>query len=48
MSDFKMSIILAVLGSIIFSLLFILLAFVLPTADENKNDMQTHYKTPSK
>ena len=34
MDNFKVNIILAILGSIIFSLVFILLAFVVPTTNE--------------
>lgn len=34
MDDFKLKVILAILSSVVFSLIFILLAFMLPTKDE--------------
>jgi len=44
MNDFKMNVILAILSSIIFSLVFILLAFVLPTVSEDPTDINTYSK----
>jgi len=35
MDDFKLKVVLSILGGIVFSFIFILLAFILP-ADENK------------
>ncbi|MDD5156737.1 hypothetical protein [Sulfurimonas sp.] len=40
MSDFKLKIVLAILGAIIFSFLFIILAFVLPVTKEDKSTLK--------
>jgi hypothetical protein len=48
MENFKMSIILAILGSIIFSLVFILLAFVVPTANEDATPQKKYPQAISK
>ena len=36
MEDFKLKVVLSILGGIVFSFIFILLAFVLPANDEKK------------
>jgi hypothetical protein len=48
MDNFKVSIILAILGSVIFSLVFILLAFVVPTTNEEDTPQKKHPQAISK
>jgi hypothetical protein len=42
MNDFKLKLILAVLGSVVFSFVFILLAFIMPTKNEDTIVIKKH------
>ena len=45
MSDFKLKLLLTVLSSLLFSLIFIMLALVLPTSDSDYASHEAHPET---